>query len=203
MSSTVESRTNVIFGLLLARSTMILDALNSSRRWMRKTSEANFVRKSASSIAVSPPPTTATFFSLKKNPSQVAQPLTPLPMSCCSFSRPSHFALAPVAITTAFASTGSSSPSAQSLNGLSEKSTRSTLSGRISAPKRAAWASRSSIIWGPSTPSSYPGKFWTSEVSMSCPPDSKPRNTRVFRFALAAYSAAVYPASPDPTTTVS
>ena len=41
---------------------------------------ANFVRKSASSTAELPPPTTATCFSLKKKPSHVAQADTPKPL---------------------------------------------------------------------------------------------------------------------------
>src|SRR5215207_9812925 len=117
ISSTTVSVRKVILGFLRALSSMILDARNWSRRWIRRTSPAYLVRKSASSIAVSPPPTTATLFSLKKKPSQVAQPLTPRPMSRCSPSRPSHLAFAPVAIITDLASTGSSSPSAHSLKG--------------------------------------------------------------------------------------
>ena len=37
---------------------MIFEARNSSRRWTTVTLEANFARKIASSIALSPPPTT-------------------------------------------------------------------------------------------------------------------------------------------------
>ena len=43
----------------------------------------NFVRKVASSIAVSPPPTTTTSLPRKKKPSQVAQAETPYPRSFC------------------------------------------------------------------------------------------------------------------------
>jgi hypothetical protein len=59
--------------LLRARSSMIFDARNSSRRWMTVTFEPNFARKIASSMAESPPPTTAIGFSLKNAASQVAQ----------------------------------------------------------------------------------------------------------------------------------
>jgi hypothetical protein len=45
---------------------------------------AKRVRKVASSIAESPPPTTAMSWSRKKNPSQVAHALTPWPSSFCS-----------------------------------------------------------------------------------------------------------------------
>src|SRR5579883_2929362 len=51
---------------------------------------AKRVRKLASSMAVSPPPTTTTFLPEKKKPSQVAQELTPWPMSCCSCGSPSQ-----------------------------------------------------------------------------------------------------------------
>ena len=64
-----------------ARSSMICDARNSSRRWTSVTFVANFVRKIASSIAESPPPTTTTCLSRKKAPSQVAQDETPRPWS--------------------------------------------------------------------------------------------------------------------------
>src|SRR5215468_3777113 len=67
-----------ILGFARARCCMILLARNWSRRCSRCTLEAYLVRKSASSIAVSPPPTTATSLPRKKKPSQVAQPLTPL-----------------------------------------------------------------------------------------------------------------------------
>ena len=54
------------------------------------TLDANLVKKMASSIAESPPPTMRTFFSLKKNPSQVAQAETPYPISFDSDSRPNN-----------------------------------------------------------------------------------------------------------------
>ncbi len=56
---------------------MIFDARSWSRRWMTVTDRANFVRKIASSIAESPPPTTAMSCSRKKKPSQVAHVETP------------------------------------------------------------------------------------------------------------------------------
>ena len=52
---------------------MIADALNSSRRFTIFTSLANLARKVASSIAVSPPPTTTVGLSRKNAASQVAQ----------------------------------------------------------------------------------------------------------------------------------
>src|SRR5690606_39374613 len=58
-------------------SCMIFEARSSSRRCTNTTSDANFVRKFASSIAESPPPTTMIFLPRKKKPSHVAQVLTP------------------------------------------------------------------------------------------------------------------------------
>ncbi len=72
-SSTTLFSTNSIFSLERARSTMIGDARNSSRRWTRSTLRAKREMKSASSIAESPPPTTATTLSRKNAASQVAQ----------------------------------------------------------------------------------------------------------------------------------
>ena len=71
--------TNRIFAFALARSSMMRDARNSSRRCTTVTLRAKRVRKVASSIAESPPPTTTMSWSLKKKPSQVAQALTPRP----------------------------------------------------------------------------------------------------------------------------
>src|SRR3989344_5828085 len=72
--------------------------------------EANLVKNRLSSIAASPPPTTATVLSLKKNPSQVAQAETPFPFNLFSLSRPIHLADAPVARTMAPASIFSPEP---------------------------------------------------------------------------------------------
>ena len=56
-----------------ARSSMIAEARKSSRRCTIFTSLANLDRKVASSMAVSPPPTTIVGLSRKKAASQVAQ----------------------------------------------------------------------------------------------------------------------------------
>ncbi len=103
ISTTAAFSFQAIFGFMRARSSMIFDARKSSRRWITVTFEANFVRKVASSIAVSPPPTTATSFALKKKPSQVAQAETPRPISLASDSSPSSFAEAPEETMTASA----------------------------------------------------------------------------------------------------
>ena len=95
ISSTTAFQITSILGLASARSTMICEARNSSRRCTIVTLLANFVRNVASSIAVSPPPTTTSSRSRKKKPSQVAQALTPRPRSFSSPGTFSHFALAP------------------------------------------------------------------------------------------------------------
>ena len=69
--------TNAIFGLRCARSSMILDARNSSRRCTIVTLGAKRVRNVASSMAVSPPPTTMSSRPRKSAPSQVAHADTP------------------------------------------------------------------------------------------------------------------------------
>ena len=120
-SSTTYGVRNSIFGFARARLTMICEARNSSRRWTSVTFVPKRVRKSASSKAESPPPTTTIGFSLKNAPSQVAQAETPRPCRRCSDSSPSQRALAPVATITACARY--SSRSTQTRNGRSEKST--------------------------------------------------------------------------------
>ena len=59
-ASTTVSSTSSIFGFDLMRSDMILEALNSPRLCMSVTFDASLERYCASSMAVSPPPTTAT-----------------------------------------------------------------------------------------------------------------------------------------------
>ncbi len=88
---------NTIFSFARARSSMIFDARNSLRRWISVTFFANLVRNVASSIAVSPPPTTAISLLRKNAPSQVAQVETPCPRRCFSDSMPSIRADAPAA----------------------------------------------------------------------------------------------------------
>ena len=122
---------------------------------MITTSEANFVKKVASSIAESPPPTTSTFLSLKKNPSQVAHAETPWPINSVSASRPNSLAVAPVEIIIASAEYSSSL--AHTENGRLERSTLSTVLNMHSAPNRWACFLNSSIISGPMIPSGNPG----------------------------------------------
>ena len=65
-----------IFGFAFARPCIIPLALKASFLWTIVTFVANLVKKSASSIALSPPPTIITRFPRKKNPSHVAHALT-------------------------------------------------------------------------------------------------------------------------------
>ncbi len=89
ISATSEFHAKRILSLPKARSAMILLARRASRRWMIVTVRANFVRKVASSMAESPPPTTAMSWSRKKKPSHVAHQETPWPESSFSRGRPS------------------------------------------------------------------------------------------------------------------
>ena len=70
-------------------------------------------------------------------------------------------------------------------------STRVASSVSSSAPKRSACLRMLSIRSGPMTASGKPGKFSTSVVVMSAPPDWTPSITSGLRFARAAYTAAV------------
>ena len=83
-------------------------------------------------------------------------------------------------------------------NGGVPSSTAVTSPATISAPNRSACARISAMSSGPRMPSRNPGKFSTAVVSINCPPDSIPSMTSGFRFARAAYRAAVSPAGPDP-----
>ena len=173
-ASTTESTTvsvrNSIFSLSRARSSMILEARKFSERWIRVTLEPNLVRKVASSMAESPPPTTAMCWSLKKKPSQVAQVDTPRPVSSASPGMPRWRGAAPVARMTARA--WKTSPSTTTFLMSPEKSTESTSSWRRSAPNFSAWARMFAMRSGPMMPSSKPGKFSTSVVFISSPPYS-------------------------------
>ena len=183
-SVTCLPRAHRIFSLSWARCCMIFDARSSGRRWTTVTVLANRVRKVASSIAESPPPTTTMSWSRKKKPSQVAQAETPRPSSRASFSRPRYRYLEPVATMTAWARC-TSSPTL-TIFGSTVRSTSVTSRGTSSAPKRSAWVRMSSMSCGPWMPSGKPGKFSTSVVVMSAPPNCEPSNTSGCRFARAA-----------------
>ena len=147
------------------------------------TSSPKRVRKMASSIAESPPPITMIFLPRKKKPSQVAQELTPWPMSFRSDGRPSQRAEAPEAIISVRVSTHS--PSMLIRNGRFDRSASTTEPRWYSAPKCCACCFMFSTSAGPSMPSGKPGKFSTSVVMESWPPGSWPSTTSGFRLARA------------------
>ena len=155
MSSTVLLQIHAILGFARARSCMIIEARRVSRRWSTVTRLANFVRKIASSIAESPPPTTSSSWPLKKKPSQVAQVERPRPRSFCSAGRPSILAEAPVDTMRARPRTVRSA--VFTVNGRWDRSTPMTSSSTTSAPKRSAWRRMTSISSGPMIPSTKPG----------------------------------------------
>ncbi len=176
-SWTVVLQSIVILGLASTRSCMILLARSSSRRCSTKTWLPYLARKLASSMAVSPPPTTASGLlrNMGRAPSHTAQALTPF---CQNFSLPvglSFFARAPVAMITLWAAISWPSE-VQRRNGRCLRSTRVTSSWSMRAPNRAAWPRIRSISSPPPTPSGKPGKFSTSVVVMSCPPGISPRS---------------------------
>src|SRR5437667_2090766 len=113
-------------------------------------------RKSwTSPAAKTPPPTTTTSRLLKKNPSHVAQALTPRPFRRSSFGRPRYLALAPVAMMTDRASWAPSE--VHTMRGRFVKSTFDTLSSTKSALNRSACLRQSSMSSGPWTPLGNPG----------------------------------------------
>lgn len=83
-------------------SCIALDARSWSLRTSRCTWRAYLVRYRASSVAVSPPPTTARTCPLNSGdaPSQIAHALIPLLQNSSSRGNPSLFAVAPVARIT-------------------------------------------------------------------------------------------------------
>ena len=135
---------------------MIFEARSSSRRWTTVTLVANLVRKIASSIAVSPPPTTTISLPRKKNPSQVAQADTPCPISTLSDSIPSALAVAPVA-TIRLSQVYTRPWSLPTRKGRRSSFTSITVSKRQSAPKRWACLRILSTRSGPMMPASKPG----------------------------------------------
>ena len=142
-----------------ARSIMIAEARKSLRRWITVTLLENFDRKIASSIAVSPPPTTIVVFSRKNAASQVAQYETPRAASSSSPGMPSFFGSAPIARTRARARY-SSSPTQTRWTPPSFDSSifeTSSVMKRSSPPKRTAWSRNFCIISGPMRPSGKPG----------------------------------------------
>ena len=106
-------------------------------------------------MAESPPPTTTSSLSRKKNPSHVAHADTPWPMSRVSDSMPRSRAEAPVAMITASAVKLRSS--AFTVKGRRERSTSVAVRNMVVAPNRWACSRNLSIISGPRIPSGKPG----------------------------------------------
>ena len=125
------SQRKLILWFLNARSCMIFEARSSSRRWMIVTLSANLVRNVASSMAESPPPTTAMSWPRKKKPSQVAQVDRPWPMRRVLRRQAEHQRLGAGGDDDGSRQVGGlgrvGSPT-QTLNGRSEKSTLDTFS---------------------------------------------------------------------------
>ncbi len=134
---------------------MIFEARKPSRRCTIVTLRPKRVRKIASSIAESPPPTTTMCLSRKNAPSQVAQVDTPRPRRRASPGMFSQRALAPVATITLSAVYSSSS--VRTTSGRREKSTEVTSTLWMTEPKRSACARKASISSGPMMPSAKPG----------------------------------------------
>ena len=79
-STLVEFRTTMV-GWACSRATVAVDDRNRFRWWMRVTRRASGARNRASSVAASPPPTTATSWPVNWSPSRLALALTPWPRS--------------------------------------------------------------------------------------------------------------------------
>lgn len=98
-------------------------------------------------------------------PSHTAHALIPLCQYLSSPAKPSRFALAPVAIITVSAVSGSpfSEPSRQYLNGRDDRSILDTVSVMMRVPKRTDCARNLSMSSGPRIPLGKPGKFSTAK----------------------------------------
>jgi len=124
------------------------------------TEVANRVRKRASSIAESPPPTTQISWPRKKKPSHVAHVESPCPSRRASPGTASGIARAPDARITASATMSGSGPSwlpSHSENGELASSALQARATRRSAPNRSAWPRIRPMRSGPRIASTNPG----------------------------------------------
>mmetsp|Transcript_37929 Transcript_37929/g.107252 ORF Transcript_37929/g.107252 Transcript_37929/m.107252 type:complete len:229 (-) Transcript_37929:215-901(-) len=137
--STVVFHRTRMEGCPRTRPARALPARREPPRCITVTARLDRARWSASSIAVSPPPTTATSRPRKGKPSQVAQALTPLPRRPCSPGTRSHLVSAPQARTRALASSSRPEPFARTRRGRAERLTRRAGAPTKRAPKPAAW----------------------------------------------------------------
>ena len=155
-SSTTVSHRKAILGLAKAFSWMLLAARSSLRRWIMVTLRANLDRYMASSTAESPPPTTYTSKSSKKEASQVAQKEMPLPTNLPSFLQPMGLGKAPVARMTVLARYSPLLPTSFFTSPCS--STLLITSEQRSAPNFLACSVIRAIRLGPLSPSTiWPG----------------------------------------------
>mmetsp|Transcript_7789 Transcript_7789/g.17586 ORF Transcript_7789/g.17586 Transcript_7789/m.17586 type:complete len:206 (+) Transcript_7789:474-1091(+) len=95
-----EFHRTLMEGCSNTRCARTLDARNASRRWITVTDSLVLAKTNASSIAVSPPPTTKTCFPRYMCPSHVAQLLTPPPLISYSPGTSNQLLSAPVATIT-------------------------------------------------------------------------------------------------------
>mmetsp|Transcript_31153 Transcript_31153/g.74277 ORF Transcript_31153/g.74277 Transcript_31153/m.74277 type:complete len:258 (-) Transcript_31153:42-815(-) len=126
----------LIDGCSMTLCARIFDARNSSRLCTTVTLPDVLARTSASSMAVSPPPTTITSLPRYMCPSHVAQLDTPPPLISYSPLTPSQLLSAPVATTTACVSM--TDEFVRTLSGRSLASTSTTVSASNVAPNSIA-----------------------------------------------------------------
>ncbi len=156
---------------------MIFEARSSSRRWTTVTELAKRVRKVASSIAVSPPPTTTIALSLKKKPSQVAQAETPKPMSSRSAGRPSRLGGGAGGDDQRVAGDLAVLGGGDAERPLRQVDRRDLVEQQRRCRSAPPGCGTRSISSGPRIPSGKPGKFSTSVVIVSWPPGCMPSMT--------------------------
>ena len=118
---------DILEDVALAWANAGLDVVECLRRCTTVTDFDVRAKTNASSIAVSPPPTTATSISLNKKPSQVAHDDTPPPLYVLSPSTPNHLLSAPVATINECAEMFASGVSTR--KGLCDRSMFETLCG--------------------------------------------------------------------------
>mmetsp|Transcript_32057 Transcript_32057/g.51594 ORF Transcript_32057/g.51594 Transcript_32057/m.51594 type:complete len:216 (-) Transcript_32057:194-841(-) len=137
-----------MLGLLSTLFTRTRLARKESRRWMSWTEEQRRESISASSMAVSPPPTTAQALPLYRYPSQAAQLDTPKPLNSHSPETSSHLLSAPVA-TMIMCALIKPDLLVTISKGVTAVFTDITLSSQTSVKKLLAWVFMIEIIFPP------------------------------------------------------
>ena len=140
-------------GFMRARSSMILEARNSSRRWTIVTLRA---RTSSGTSPLPSPcrrrPRRATSFPLKKKPSQVAQADTPVPHQARLRLEPEELGGGARARPRPRRPSAGRPRRASDGTGRAEKSTSTTVSRTTSVPNRMACSRKISMSSGPWIP---------------------------------------------------